>query len=50
MLYIKGKIIEAINRFGKETAEVYHMGKLVWVNIINGTWVRSKPWTRSNPW
>ena len=50
MLYIKGKAIEAINHLGKETAEVYHMGKLVWANIINGTWVRSKPWTRSNPW
>lgn len=50
MLYVKGKYIEAINHLGKEIAEVYHLGKVVWANIISGVWARSKPWTRSNPW
>ena len=50
MLYVKGKYIEAINHLGKGIAEVYHLGKVVWANIISGTWVRPKPWTRSNPW
>lgn len=50
MLYVKEYSIGAINHIGKGIAEVYHLGKLMWANIISGVWARSKPWTRSNPW
>lgn len=53
-LWHLGKETTAIERAGRATQAVYHMGHLVWQGIRScfgsGHWVNEKPWLNGEGW